>query len=76
MGRARAAFAAAVDGVVLASGVAPGPTLRLAESHSCSPGRTCAEIGSCEEAMWLLDTCAWGGKLDRDKDGVPCESLC
>lgn len=59
-----------------ATATAPPPALRLAESYSCSPRQTCSEIASCEEATWLLDNCSWGGKLDRDKDGVPCESLC
>lgn len=67
-------------GMVMALGGAGAPSagalLQLAESYSCSPRRTCPEIASCEEANWLLDNCSWGGKLDRDKDGVPCESLC
>ncbi|MER8374437.1 excalibur calcium-binding domain-containing protein [Mesorhizobium sp. M1406] len=44
--------------------------------YSCEPRRTCPQIGSCEEADWYLQNCPWGGKLDRDKDGIPCESLC
>lgn len=44
--------------------------------YSCKPRRTCSQISSCEEANWYLQNCAWGGKLDRDKDGIPCESLC
>ncbi|WP_206438774.1 thermonuclease family protein [Mesorhizobium sp. M7D.F.Ca.US.005.01.1.1] len=44
--------------------------------YSCEPRRTCKQIGSCEEANWYLQNCSWGGKLDRDKDGIPCESLC
>ncbi|MER9179240.1 excalibur calcium-binding domain-containing protein [Mesorhizobium sp. M0767] len=23
-----------------------------------------------------MQNCSWGGKLDRDKDGIPCETLC
>lgn len=45
-------------------------------SYSCEPRRTCSQIGSCEEAQWYLGNCAWGGKLDRDKDGIACETLC
>lgn len=45
-------------------------------SYSCEPRRTCSQISSCEEANWYLANCSWGGKLDRDKDGIPCESLC
>jgi len=45
-------------------------------SYSCSPRRTCSAIGSCQEALWYLENCSWGGRLDRDSDGVPCESIC
>lgn len=44
--------------------------------YSCEPRRYCSQIGSCGEARWYLENCSWGGKLDRDKDGVPCEGLC
>lgn len=57
---------------------APMPRLlQLAgQSYSCSPRKTCKAIGSCEEARWYLANCPWGGKLDRDNDGIPCESIC
>ena len=45
-------------------------------SYSCSPRRTCSQIESCQEARWYLENCSWGGRLDRDSDGVPCESIC
>ncbi|WP_352544686.1 excalibur calcium-binding domain-containing protein [Mesorhizobium sp. M0078] len=45
-------------------------------AYSCEPRRNCSQIGSCDDARWYLDNCSWGGKLDRDKDGVPCEGLC
>ncbi|TPI27687.1 thermonuclease family protein (plasmid) [Mesorhizobium sp. B2-1-8] len=44
--------------------------------YSCEPRRTCKQIGSCDEAQWYLHNCSWGGKLDRDSDGVACETLC
>lgn len=44
--------------------------------YSCEPRRTCKQISSCEEAQWYLQNCSWGGKLDRDNDGVACETLC
>ncbi|RUW55494.1 thermonuclease family protein [Mesorhizobium sp. M1A.F.Ca.ET.072.01.1.1] len=44
--------------------------------YSCEPRRYCSQISSCEEARWYLENCLWGGKLDRDKDGIPCEGLC
>lgn len=51
--------------------------LQLASQNwSCSPRRTCSQIGSCDEARWYLQNCSWGGKLDRDNDGIPCESIC
>lgn len=43
---------------------------------SCEPRRYCAQISSCEEAHWYLHNCSWGRKLDRDGDGVACETLC
>lgn len=49
---------------------------QVAQSYSCQPQRTCPQISSCNEANWYLANCSWGGKLDRDKDGIPCESLC
>ena len=51
--------------------------LMLAQSpRSCSPRRTCGEHFSCEDARWSLENCSWGGRLDGDSDGIPCESLC
>lgn len=47
-----------------------------AEAQECQPRKTCSKIDSCDEAMWYLQNCSWGGKLDRDSDGRPCESLC
>ncbi|MER8571373.1 thermonuclease family protein [Mesorhizobium sp. M1409] len=44
--------------------------------YSCEPRRKCSQISSCDEANWYLTNCPWGGRLDRDSDGVPCESLC
>ncbi len=63
------------------SGQKAAPTMsRLYElagqNWSCSPRRTCSQIGSCEEARWYLQNCSWGGRLDRDNDGIPCESIC
>ena len=52
------------------------PVQTLAQSWSCSPRKTCGKIDSCDEARWYLANCPWGGKLDRDSDGSPCETLC
>jgi hypothetical protein len=49
----------------------------LAQSWSCSPRRYCSKsISSCREARWYFTNCSWGGALDGDNDGVPCENLC
>ena len=48
----------------------------VAQSWSCSPRKTCGRIGSCAEAVWYLENCSWGYRLDGDSDGVPCESIC
>lgn len=50
--------------------------VETAQSWSCQPRKTCGRIGSCDEARWYLNNCSWGGKLDRDGDGIPCESIC
>jgi hypothetical protein len=50
--------------------------IRVAASYSCSPRKTCKQISSCREAMWLLKNCSWGHRLDRDNDGIPCEGTC
>ncbi|MER9950198.1 excalibur calcium-binding domain-containing protein [Mesorhizobium sp. M0047] len=49
---------------------------QVAQSYSCQPRRKCSQISSCDEAQWYLSNCPWGGKLDRDGDGVACETLC
>ena len=48
----------------------------LAQSWSCQPRKTCGKIRSCDEALWYLYNCSWGGRLDGDSDGAPCENLC
>ncbi|RWN61461.1 MAG: thermonuclease family protein [Mesorhizobium sp.] len=49
---------------------------QVAQSYSCQPRRKCSQISSCDEARWYLSNCPWGGKLDRDGDGIACETLC
>jgi hypothetical protein len=48
----------------------------VAQSFSCEPRKTCGRIRSCDEAVWYLYNCSWGGRLDGDSDGAPCENLC
>ena len=42
---------------------------------SCDGKRTCRQMSSCEEATFYLRQCH-RTSLDRDGDGIPCESIC
>ena len=46
-----------------------------ATNFQCGSKRYCKEMTSCEEAKYYLLKCGLS-KLDGDKDGVPCESIC
>lgn len=54
---------------------APKAKKSSGSSFSCSPRKTCGKMSSCEEAYYHLKECG-NKRLDRDKDGVPCESIC
>lgn len=54
----------------------PETGLLIAQSWSCQARKTCGRIATCDEARWYLRNCSWGGRLDGDSDGVPCESIC
>jgi Excalibur calcium-binding domain len=43
--------------------------------HTCGTKTKCNQMTSCEEAQFYLSQCRVG-RLDRDGDGVPCESIC
>ena len=46
------------------------------QGFSCSTvARYCKDMSSCEEAEFALEQCG-RSKLDRDKDGIPCENVC
>ncbi|MBN6064209.1 excalibur calcium-binding domain-containing protein [Aggregatibacter actinomycetemcomitans] len=46
------------------------------EQFSCDDGkRVCRDMDSCADAKFHLRECGMH-KLDRDRDGVPCESIC
>lgn len=45
------------------------------ESFQCGTKLYCTQMNSCEEARYYLSSCGLE-RLDRDNDGVPCESLC
>lgn len=42
---------------------------------SCGGKQYCREMTSCAEARYYLSQCGLS-RLDRDRDGVPCETLC
>ncbi len=44
-------------------------------NFTCAGKTTCGQMASCAEAKFYLNTCGVS-RLDGDKDGVPCESLC
>jgi endonuclease YncB( thermonuclease family) len=46
-----------------------------ATNFQCGSKRYCREMTSCEEARFYLRQCGLS-RLDGDKDGVPCESIC
>ena len=41
----------------------------------CAGKSTCGQMTSCAEARFYLNSCGVK-KLDRDGDGIPCESIC
>jgi len=64
------------DACVKETGLLPAAAPKAEESpFSCNVSKNCSQMTSCAEAYFYLNTC---GKtsLDRDKDGVPCETIC
>lgn len=45
------------------------------EPYECGAKSRCGEMSSCTEARFFLEQCGLTG-LDRDGDGIPCESIC
>ncbi len=45
------------------------------QQYECGTKTTCGAMSSCEEATYFLQQCGVT-RLDADKDGVPCESIC
>lgn len=56
------------DQSVSPPGILPGP--------ECGTKKTCKDMTSCAEAKEFFTLCQGMSKLDRNKDGVPCEELC
>ena len=42
---------------------------------TCNEQKDCKEMSSCTEAKYHLNICG-EGRLDRDKDGIPCKKTC
>lgn len=53
----------------------PTQAQQPSQGFTCIGKTTCGEMTSCEEAYFYLNICGVSG-LDRDKDGIPCESIC
>jgi len=45
------------------------------QGFTCGGKTTCGQMSSCAEARFYLEQCGQS-QVDRDKDGVPCESIC
>lgn len=55
---------------------APSGQAAQQKALSCkTKPRYCKELKTCEEACFYLQRCNVS-RLDRDKDGIPCEKLC
>jgi deoxyribonuclease-1 len=52
-----------------------GKSSHSSGEFSCEEKKTCGQMTSCEEAKYHLNTCG-NKRLDRDRDHVPCESIC
>lgn len=44
-------------------------------NYRCGGKTKCGQMTSCKEAHFYLESCGLS-RLDRDKDGIPCESIC
>lgn len=53
----------------------PAPPTSTGDGFTCGPKRYCREMTSCAEARFYLNSCGLS-RLDGDRDGTPCESLC
>lgn len=50
-------------------------SVSTSSGFTCSGKKTCGQMVNCEEAYFYLNNCGVGS-LDRDKDGIPCETIC
>lgn len=51
------------------------PINRYRHADSCDGKRYCKEMKNCNQACFYLQECDLN-RLDRDQDGIPCETLC
>ncbi|SEH07248.1 ricin-type beta-trefoil lectin domain protein [Candidatus Venteria ishoeyi] len=51
------------------------PTPEPVPVYNCPAEKQCTQMTSCEEAKFHFSNCG-NSKLDRDNDGIPCESIC
>lgn len=51
------------------------PAVKSGTKFTCAGKRRCGDMDSCEEAEFYLRKCGVSS-LDRDHDGIPCESIC
>jgi hypothetical protein len=51
------------------------PRSQVDSATQCGGKSTCKQMTSCAEARFYFSTCGID-RLDRDNDGIPCESLC
>jgi len=51
------------------------PQKKANSEFKCEGKTKCGQMRSCEEARFYLTQCGVR-RLDRDKDGIPCEKIC
>jgi hypothetical protein len=69
--------------IILVSLLVAGPALAQGTPRQpaagtpwrCGEKTYCTQMSSCAEAMFHFQSCGLQ-RLDRDRDGVPCETLC
>ena len=45
------------------------------KKEQCREKKYCKDMKSCKEAIFHLEVCG-NKKLDKDRDGIPCENIC
>ncbi|MFY9085392.1 excalibur calcium-binding domain-containing protein [Aliarcobacter cryaerophilus] len=45
------------------------------QKEQCKEKKYCKDMKSCKEAIFHLEVCG-NKKLDKDRDGIPCENIC